>query len=192
MQTKTKQRWVGSLILLAITAIFLPLVFHNTHPAAEIQSSVKIPPAPKIDAPKASMSQRTQQQEQKELKIMPAPEIKPAPIPAAPNKYNKNAETKAQHHSRQTQLDNLMAAPQAWTVQLGTFSNVNHANELIDQLRKKGFDAYTRPVLDAKGNRLLRVYVGPEIQKEKALQLRDKLQAAVHLKGVVRKYKVKM
>lgn len=264
MQTKTKQRLVGFFILLAILAIFLPLVFHNARPTTDVQSIVRIPPKPQVD-----IARKMQEREQAVLELpapkptmhaepkaavpakatplaIPAPEVKPAAkpeakvttpvkvkavaktkkavssVPVKPNAKLKPkvkvavsvaphkpaaAETsdsiaeekhlrhlqkyKAQANAEQKGLSAFLEAPKAWSVQLGTFGNIENANALIAKLRKKGFDAYTRAILDPSGKRLLRVYVGPEIQKESALQLRDKLQATVHLKGVVRKYKVK-
>ena len=79
--------------------------------------------------------------------------------------------------------------PQAWVVQLASFSNKDNANRLITQLRKSGFDAYLRS--NASGNKMLiRVFVGPEINVNKAKSLQKQLQNKFNLQGVVRKYKV--
>ncbi len=83
-------------------------------------------------------------------------------------------------------LDN---PPQAWVVQLASFSNKDNANRLIAQLRKSGFDAYLRN--NSSGNKMLiRVFVGPEINANKAKTLQKKLQNKFKLQGVVRKYEV--
>lgn len=200
MQTRTKQRLVGLLILLALLAIFMPLVFHNTRPSTDMHA-IKIPPKPKVNI-----------SQQNNIEKRETVQLSTALIHAEASSDNinqrvamtgtiNNAESttlkehirkdKAQTISEQKGLTRFMNAPKAWCVQLGTFRNVNNANALIKKLRKKGYDAYTRPILDKDGKHLLRVYVGPEIQKDSAIQLKEELKMSVHLNGVVRKYKVK-
>lgn len=44
------------------------------------------------------------------------------------------------------------------SIQVGAFTDLGKADELIDRLKNSGFDAYTKPVL-SKGNELYRVLV---------------------------------
>ncbi len=46
MQAKTKQRLIGGIVLLAVVAIFLPLLFHNSRPSMNLQLSTETPQAP--------------------------------------------------------------------------------------------------------------------------------------------------
>ena len=57
------------------------------------------------------------------------------------------------------------AVPVAWVIQLATFGNESNASRLINKLRKLGYDAYSRDVRLASGKLLVRVFVGPEINK---------------------------
>ena len=208
MQIKTKQRLVGLLILLATLAIFLPLLFHNSHPAAETQSFVGIPPKPSVN-----YIQNTQQRGQVQLPLAPtstllANSVSSSGLQARNGVGKAEAETLAKAgpvarekyflpkrkvpvQSKQNDAVYFIEAPKAWCVKLGTFHNVENANNLIAKLRKQGFDAYTRPILNEKRERLLQVYVGPEIKKENAEQLKDKLEVSLHIKGLVCKYKIK-
>lgn len=236
MQVKTKQRIIGLLVLLAILAIFLPLLFHNSDPSTHAES-IAIPAKPNVafESPKteivlqkpeapssvavAEKSEPVTQAAQPtpaaltsappqaastppppttapttEIPTPPAAESASTPqqpiAAVAPSPANLQ-QHKAQVISQQKGLSKFMAEPNAWCVQLGTFSDIAHANALLELLRKKGFDAYTRPIVNVKGSHLLRVYVGPEVRQESALQLRDKLEASVHMKGIVQKYEIK-
>lgn len=174
MEAKNKQRLVGLLILLAILAIFLPVLFHNSHPSTDARLSVRIPPKP------ALLEHALQKQEEKSVEV-PAPQKAETDV----------KKIKSVTNSEQNGLQQFMHEPKAWTVQLGTFENIENANHLIEKLRRKGFDAYTRPIINAKGRHMIRVYVGPEVRRESALQLRNNLRATFNIKGVVRKYKIK-
>jgi len=186
MQTKSKQRLIGLLILLAILAIFLPLLFHNSRPSTQVQLSVKIPPKPKLAVTPA----RIQKKEQSEL--MPPTAVVDTASLAQESEPQQSAPAKPKPQLvKMKKATVTIGKPKAWTVQLGAFSDAKNANRLVSRLRKKGFDAYTRPIRDANGKRLLRVYVGPEIRRESATHLRDTLRMAFHLKGVVRKYKIR-
>jgi len=46
MEAKNKQRIIGGLVLLALVAIFLPLLFHNSRPSTRLQLSGQVPTAP--------------------------------------------------------------------------------------------------------------------------------------------------
>lgn len=46
MEAKTKQRVIGGLVLVAVVAIFLPLLFHHSHPSMNLALSTDVPDAP--------------------------------------------------------------------------------------------------------------------------------------------------
>ncbi len=62
----------------------------------------------------------------------------------------------------------------AWAVQLGAFSNRGKADELVAQLRKRGYAAF---VLEyrATGKVLYRVRVGPEQDRARAAEIAERL-----------------
>lgn len=78
---------------------------------------------------------------------------------------------------------------QAWTVQLGTFSQKKNAEQLVKELRAKGFAAYVH-VGESENGKVNRVFVGPEVKREKADAMVKKLAETLNLKGVVVKYEV--
>ena len=62
----------------------------------------------------------------------------------------------------------------AWAVQLGAFSNRAKAEQLVAELRKRGYAAF---VLEyrATGQALYRVRVGPEQDRERAAEIAARL-----------------
>lgn len=53
-----------------------------------------------------------------------------------------------------------------WVVQLGSFGNQKNVNDLLRKLEKAGYRSFSRKVQTSAG-RLTKVFVGPELDKEK-------------------------
>ena len=82
----------------------------------------------------------------------------------------------------------MMAPPEAWVLQVGTFSSTWRANHLVAQLRAKGLDAYMRTAAHSHGR--VSVFVGPKIHRADIENIRDQLAHDFHLHGVIRKYQL--
>nr|VFK25443.1 MAG: Cell division protein DedD (protein involved in septation) [Candidatus Kentron sp. MB]VFK29084.1 MAG: Cell division protein DedD (protein involved in septation) [Candidatus Kentron sp. MB]VFK74668.1 MAG: Cell division protein DedD (protein involved in septation) [Candidatus Kentron sp. MB] len=79
--------------------------------------------------------------------------------------------------------------PRAWAVQVGSFSKKKNALGFRDLLRKKGFPAFVERVRSRKdGAMRTRVFVGPALRREKALQSADKLRTDLKVEGIVVRY----
>jgi DedD protein len=76
----------------------------------------------------------------------------------------------------------------AWVVQLGSFQNKENALRLVNQLRAKGYHAFTQQTSTRFGN-ATRVYVGPEKQQTSARTLATRLEDDMNLRGIVLNYK---
>jgi len=219
MEIKTKQRWAGALVLLAILSILLPLLFHTSRLVTESRLSVKVPPKPHEPSVLLSTPQLEQKKNivlNKLLDNVPKPH-EPSVLLSIPqleqkknivlNKVLDNApKPKSQTLKKKTRLtphpkpfpqgkrgairSTLMRTSEAWVIRLGTFSNKANADRLLKRLRHKGFDAYTRSLTSAQGKRLHRVYVGPGISLKNTKRLREKLKKTFRLNGVLSKYKI--
>lgn len=77
--------------------------------------------------------------------------------------------------------------PDAWTIQVATFSDNQHAQAFLHQLREKNLSAYVRSV-SQQGRPFLRVYVGPQISREKTDALLQQLKSQYGLSGLITKY----
>ena len=86
-------------------------------------------------------------------------------------------------------IEDMVKIPDVWVVQLGVFKNIDNANKLIHELRSKGFPAFTKlSKLGAEST--TRVFIGPEINQEKAKYVAAKLEQVFHIKGMVVRHKL--
>lgn len=90
----------------------------------------------------------------------------------------------------QTASQVLSDAPEAWSVQLGSYANPSAAQLLVKRLRARGFEAYTRSATLSNGKQVTRVFVGPEVNQDKVKQVQQQLTREFNLVGVIRKYTV--
>ena len=79
------------------------------------------------------------------------------------------------------------AQPHAWVVRVGSFSSAENANALRDRLRTQGYPAFVDQVV-VDGKTLSRVQVGPEAQRARGEQLRDRLLREMKLDAIVVAY----
>lgn len=75
----------------------------------------------------------------------------------------------------------------AYTIQLGSFKSATNVNELVKQLRNKGFTAYTLPEHPIDGQ-LTKVFVGPDLSKTKLQVLRSDIKKLTKLTGRIVDY----
>lgn len=71
-----------------------------------------------------------------------------------------------------------------WAVQIGAYSSQADANKLRDRLRAAGFDGYVDDVMSG-GRKLWRVRVGPQTQRDDAVQIGAQVKSKLNLPGVV-------
>jgi len=82
----------------------------------------------------------------------------------------------------QTKVKKLNVPESAWTIQLGAFQNAKNINILLKKLHKGGYQAHTIPTEVIDGE-LTRVFVGPDVSKEKLMKLLPKLKRLTKLQG---------
>jgi DedD protein len=71
-----------------------------------------------------------------------------------------------------------------WAVQVGSFGREANAREQMQRLREAGYAAFIeRAALDR--SEVWRVKIGPEVQRDRALQVRDDIQKKLNLSGIV-------
>ncbi|MEI6896612.1 MAG: SPOR domain-containing protein [Psychromonas sp.] len=75
-----------------------------------------------------------------------------------------------------------MVAEKAWTIQLGAFQNAANINSLLKTLHKAGFQAHTVPIEVIDGQ-LTRLFVGPDISREKLEKQLPRLKRLTKLTG---------
>ncbi|MBW5802427.1 sporulation protein [Coxiella endosymbiont of Ornithodoros amblus] len=189
MEVKAKQRLIGTLVLLAIVAIFFPLLFRNPRPSTGLTMTTTIPPAPDKPIvqlqlpPSAPPPVETPLSPINALNSTPKPIIKPSLLPDVPASKPKKVVKAKKIHS----LESLLSkTPTAWIIQVASFVHHGYAKHLLKQLRAKGFDAYLQK--NREGEVITRVFIGPEINRDKINKIQKKLKQQTRLNGVIKKY----
>ncbi len=160
MNQELKQRLVGAVVITALAAIFVPMLFDD--PVDETGRKInelKIPELP-------STLQRTHSLRLPESSsdILDLPLRKP--LTTLNTDSEKSVDLKR------------------WFLQVGVFSQKKNALTLQDKLRKQGFSAAIVKVATRKGM-MYRVKVGPEMSKTKAEQIKDKLKQLNNLNSFI-------
>ena len=198
MNQGTKQRIVGTVVLIALALIFLPLVFDGegnyqqalesripSPPIVEVMRD-PIPTRPTIQADAvislANPEPDTQIEDESLLdnvvieESIPVPDNSPDVVPT-------------QDVESQTPVLDTAGLPVGWSVRLGSFANVTNAEGLRQRLLTAGYQAYSRE-FTSNQRRLTSVFVGPQAEREKAEQLKSELQGRYQLAGIIVRFEV--
>lgn len=192
LDRRLKQRMVGALVLLALAAVFLPMLFNRADQPHAVR--VEAPPMPAAPAPLQIETPEPDVPEPSRAEA-PAPAVEaaavavpepvpepvappPAAVPAAPPAVAPpvRSEPVAAPASR---LDGD-GLPLSWSVQLVSLSNAARAQELQQRLRQQGHNAYIRSV-----DGMQRVFVGPLLDKSEAQRLAQEIGRQQRLSPIV-------
>jgi len=187
---RTRQRVIGLLLLLLLAAILAPLVL-RTPEQVRLALDMSIPEAPRISEPdiapvvseeeQAATDRQIDEEQQQVAAVEPEPRVAPPVVEEEPS---------ADEEPSEAPQPAAQDAPQpGFTVQVASFSDVANAQALVARLRDAGYSAYHREVRQ-DGNTWQRVFVGPEIKRERAEALRQRLadDKAFALEGLVRSF----
>lgn len=196
MHLRTRQRVIGLLLLLLLAAILAPLVL-RTPEQVRLALDMSIPEAPRISEPEiapvvseeeqAATDRQIDEERQQVAAVEPEPRVAPPVVEEEPS---ANGEPSADEEPSEAPQPAAQDAPQpGFTVQVASFSDVANAQALVARLRDAGYSAYHREVRQ-DGNTWQRVFVGPEIKRERAEALRQRLadDKAFALEGLVRTF----
>lgn len=171
MATQFQNRLVGTLILVSLGVIILPDVFdgEKTHYEESYQA---IPLKEEFDqtaldepvAPPETLDSFTPPDEPVMVTI-----DEPAQAPDPSAQIAESAPKEGYSDS-------------AWVIRLGTFRNLENAQNLVKTLRSKGYAAQLMP-RDVKEGELARVEVGPDVSRQKLEAMTADLESLTGLKG---------
>ncbi len=212
MDQNTKQRIVGSLVIVAAAGILLSALFdgqgsYDLPLESRIPQPVAFPKPPSIvpdrpvviadtDAIRLDTSSTTPLQ-------IEAPIVEPAvtaggtaaiasdssAISASVNEQPPVATvTVATAQIEPPKLDSV-GLPEGWSVRLGSFSSQANARSLVERLQERGHRAYTRAVTSDQGT-LTAVFVGPGVDRAAVQQLQRQLFDEFQLSGIVVRYEI--
>ncbi|HEY5790563.1 MAG TPA: SPOR domain-containing protein [Gammaproteobacteria bacterium] len=144
MDLRLKHRLVGAIVLIAIGVIFIPLLLDGRPPAPE---ALRLAPLPA--APQAGYVPRRIDLAAPAASVPPAPPAPPATTTGTPAE----------------EAPAVPGEPLAWVIQVGSFSQAENARALRDELRQRGFPAFTEELPAVAGQVAIRVRIGPELER---------------------------
>ncbi|OGO93789.1 MAG: hypothetical protein A3F41_06815 [Coxiella sp. RIFCSPHIGHO2_12_FULL_44_14] len=193
MKMQTKQRIVGGLVLLALVALFLPLLYHNIRPSTELrivtEEEGKAPTESTVAAPLILPPEATVET----TAIAPgaaveSPTNTPPPFPTA-EETSLVAPAQEEPAPIAQTVSAAAASPsvsKAWVLQVGSFTKAANAERLMQWLRSQGWDVFTRQ--DTQPRKIIRIYVGPEMDLQKLRKLQKQMKQQFQLTSVIKKY----
>ena len=205
MRYTLKHRLVGAAVLAAIAVLLLPSFFKEKKDY-EVNTKSQIPTPPTMVAEEFKPPQPVP-----DIEPAPAPEAMFVPSEAGADQHPTNSDSisadpvadssvaaktvssaksvvsGAQISSVPAMPLNNQGLPDAWVVQVGSFTTKEAANKLRDDLQADGQKAYVRTTT-ANGNTISRVYIGPKLDKSQALALKDEMDKRLKIKSMVMRF----
>lgn len=208
MQQDTKQRIVGTVVLLACCMIFLPIVFDGEG-SYEPALTSRIPDPPQItilpepkqtrpiiiadsDIPAVTPSatdvdQTVSAKQASDTGADTALNIALEDTDTVP-KISESVPARTGHEGTLPQLG-VDGLPTGWSVRLGLFSNADNAAVLLERLQNAGYRAYIREIESDEGQ-LRGVFVGHWLNRELSAGYQSSLQREFQLAGIVVPYEM--
>jgi DedD protein len=197
MNSALQNRLVGTIIVVALVVILLP-EWLDGEKQENTQSFAEVPPRPAElviepvdDFPQQTLEAQTNRpveivdevalddpnnEAPEALNQVPEPEVTTSNV----------SETTSPASSAEPEID---IKESAWVVQLGSFRYEKNVNELIATLKNAGYRAYSQPVRTKVGV-LNKVFVGPELERQKLEQALPHLHELTKLKGKITAFEV--
>ncbi len=166
MAPNLKRRLLGAFLTILVVVITLPVILDKTRHMEALPSDV--PPMPEIPE---WAEVKNEQRVRIELTDLASGEAAKSLAPKRRQVVTEDAAPIESIANNAAGLDENNLAV-AWVLQLGAFNERAKANALRDELRSKNYKAFTDEFSDEE---LIRVYVGPELQREKIEVLQRKL-----------------
>ncbi len=213
MNQGTKQRIVGTVVLLALALIFLPIIFdgegsYQDNLASRIPDPpiISILPEPQqtrpviiadtdainLDAQPNLDAQTTA--EETETSAVQAGTAGPDELAATDIDSNDDESTVEVSDSEPVftrEIPQLASngLPEGWSVRLGSFSDASNATKLLEDLLAAEYKAYSRVVEREQGD-LTAIFVGPWLDRRRADEYQQRLQEEFKLAGLVVPYEI--
>ena len=170
MSEGLKQRIAGTIVLGVIGLIVLPLIIDFADPA-KIDRTTIIPPAPSIQPVALVKAQRPDS-------VVGKPSLDPL--------FDKTLSTPAERGGLSSGL-NAKNLPNAWIVQVGSFIDARKSINLQEKLVKDGHKAFSEKV-KIEGEYHHRVYIGPKLDRRRALGVKADVDAKFDTDSIVLSY----
>lgn len=207
MDQHTKQRIVGSAVILIAAVVLLPVLFdgqgsYDMPLESRIPAPVAFPEPPRIVPERPVVIADTDQIRVDAVAPADVASAEPQPTPALASQdatatpvvepetvvVAAVTEPVAPPAVVAPKLDST-GLPEGWSVRLGSFSSAANARSLVERLQARGHRAYTREVRTEQGT-LTAVFVGPGVDRAAMQQLQRQLLDEFELSGIVVRYEI--
>ncbi|MCB4435732.1 SPOR domain-containing protein [Alteromonas sp. McT4-15] len=201
MTSALKNRLVGTIIVVALAVIFLPDFLDgkkqtNREPFVSVPAN---PPKKPIVEPEPFPSERVAKAAVPPVEIEDEPALDDVLTSKTP-KETSVEDTSTAAVAQREEKDDLAsqtvveakseAADDAgWVIQLGSFRHEKNVKVLLAKLEKAGYRAFSRKIQTSSGP-LNKVFVGPDLEKQKLDAALPHLKELTGLKGKVTTFKV--
>lgn len=210
-----KNRLVGTIIVVAITVIFLPDLLDGKKESKR-DLFVNLPEKPEmkvVKAPSEFDTSKIKQAATRKVEVLSEQAVDDVKIAEQSTTTKKVVDIKIPdvHATSQSDIKSIipakantsslaeqtvvkqdqdkLLASAGWVVQLGSFRHKKNVQELLSKLEKGGYRAFSRPVKTSAGN-LTKVFVGPDLNKKKLTNALSHLKQLTNLKGRVTPFTV--
>jgi len=202
METTLKQRLIGAAVIIALAVIFVPMILDGSGRQESVALNMEVPPEPTFtfesDLPDAKkldelepIKKPNKPVEKEITKIEPILDSTPEPKDENTPVETKEAVTVkieepvvAEEKVAVATENHIKTNPalSAWAVQVAAFGQKDKALALQEKLSASNISAFTEQ--SGKGGKVIyRVKVGPELKRENADKLRDKIVNEHGLEG---------
>lgn len=169
MEVRLKERLIGALVVVALAVLVLPWILDDDK--GDSQFTSQIPPAPPAPTARAvDLSQPRPLDEAVFDDSIIAAETTVTSTEALPDSAAATAatgETAKPVVIAPVKPERPAAIAAGFVIQLGTFSNRDNADKLVQTLRSQKFAAYSK--VDSRADpAVVRVLVGPMVKREQA------------------------
>ena len=196
MSSHFQNRLVGVIVIVALGVIFLPDILDGKKQRQEEQFA-EIPLRPEVEQAQLPLQAIETLELDTEAstttvgddswEIEPASEQDKTAAVVNTEPKVKDVAVKMQSSVVAANKKPAVANSKAWTIQLGSFKNAANVQALVKRLRAKGFSAYTLPTRPVDGQ-LTKVFVGPNISKDKLTAMQSDIEKLEKLKGRIVAY----
>jgi DedD protein len=160
MDQDLKQRLVGAVVITSLAAIFIPMLFDDPiDETGKMINELKIPHVPSI----------TENSESNVL-AQKIEDVVNLPVPS--------------RLTKQSLKQQPVSEMNRWFLQVGIFSQRSNAVLLQNTIRKQGYPVKITEVI-AENGPLYRVKVGPELDKKRAEDMKEKIDKLNNIKSIL-------
>lgn len=181
MEEGLKKRLVGAAVLASLAVIFVPMLVEE--PDGQAPPIDKIPAPP----PQPAFSSNLLREEVRAPQPLP-PEPVVEPLPTTADAEPPEAQPPQAADTPATSPPATRTGLTAWMVQVGSFSKRDNAAQLVEKLRKAGYQTPDADRVEIRGQTLYRVRVGPMVDKDKAQTLLPQINQISGTKGMVSRF----